>query len=179
MKKEITTLTFLIIVLIAISSGPYIFSDHETERTFVSSKPKCPYFEDYTKTETAYTYINTKLGYSIEIPKGWYVAPTDDNDPRMYNCDNVEGGSSFGIYTTYANAYYDYEKELATTKEKVYTDLIPGAIVIKHNMENLEHAPWGYIYTIVYKKEKKVFSLIVPGNIEESTVLPTLKLIQK
>ena len=147
------------------------------KKTSVISANKCPYFENYVKTETEHTYINTTIGFSIQVPKGWYIPTANDADPRMYNCNNVEGGPSLGIYTTNALKYYDYKTELSTTKEKMYRNLIPGAIVIKTNTDNFETAPWGYPYTIVYEKEKKAFFLIVRGNIEESTLLPTLKLI--
>src|SRR6185295_15075566 len=98
MKKTIKIFIFLAIAITAILSGLYIFSDHDTEKTSVSSSSKCPYFENYIKTEAKYTYTNTTIGFSIQVPKGWYVATANDIDPRMYNCDNEDGGPSFGIY---------------------------------------------------------------------------------
>jgi len=178
MKKTVILLSFLIITLLIIFLGSYVFSDRTPKETpIISTRPKCPYFVDYIKTETERIYTNTVLGFSIQVPKGWYIAPENDTDPRFYNCDNVEGGSSLGIYTTYATTYLDSAK-LLKTEEKIYTDLVPGAVVIADKMEDLDHAPWGFLYTIVFEKEKKIFELIVPGNIEESALLPTLKIIQ-
>jgi hypothetical protein len=175
MKKTIKILSFLILVLIAIFLS-YVFLDPTQEKISITSTRMCPYFEKYIKTAAEYTYINSVLGFSLKIPQGWYVTPTDDLDPRFYNCDNVAGGPSFGIYPTYEGAYNNYKKELAASQDEVYTNLIPGVLFIKNNMKDLDHAPWGYLFDIVFEKEKKMFNLIVDGNIEESTVLRSLKL---
>lgn len=180
MKKTIIkTLILVVIIMIAIFFGLYTFLHYPVEKTYVTSTRKCPYFENYRKTEVESEYKNTTVGFSIKIPKGWYIPGADDSDPRMYNCDNIEGGPSLGIYSTHysssAGAYDNYMKDIPV--EKVYKDIIPGAIVIKEKIENLETAPWGYLFIIVFEKEKKVLHLIVPGNIEDSPILPTLKLI--
>ena len=146
------------------------------DTTYQTSRPKCPYWKSYTRTETSSKYINTTVGFSVQVPKGWYVAPENDKDPRVYNCDNVEGGPSFGIYPTYAGAYENYEKGMIKV-EKKYTNIASGIIFIKEKTDDLDTAPWGFIYTVVSEKDKKVFNMIVAGNIEDSTVLPTLKLI--
>ncbi len=177
--NKITKSLGLLIILLAVLFAIYSFLDYGSKTVPEKIVRKCPPFVGYTKTETEYLYTSTIYGFSLQVPKGWFVAPATDTDPRVYNCGDAQGGASFGISgTEYDYAFAYYQKNFTTKKGKMYPDLIPGAIVVEYDMSDAETAPWGYWYLVVFEKEKKAFNLVTPGKIEDNTVIPTFKLIK-
>ncbi len=144
----------------------------------------CYYRPDDIKTEKDYVYDNTALNFSLTIPKGWFVPPTNDNDPHVVNCGNSDKGKSFeiqgqdGRFDLYKYNYDYYQKNLISGKGKVYTDIIPGAMVVEYIMENPEEVSWPYWYIIIFSRERVSFNFASSGRIEDNKFIETFKILK-
>jgi len=143
----------------------------------------CYYGQEDIKTNSDYSYKNSALGFSLDIPSGWFVPLSKDDDPHFVNCGDSNMGSSFEIQGT--SKYYDeelayYQKALKSDNRRTYPNLIKDAVVVEYVIESSDGAEgdgWGKWYKIIYLNKKKSFNFASYEGIENNYFINSFKLI--
>lgn len=146
----------------------------------------CAYSKDSIKTKSEYLYKNETYGFTLNIPSKWFVPTLEDSSSlHFYNCDkDNRTGSSFEIQGMYSGDYFkalleEAQQDLANPGVKIYKDVIPNAVIIKHFSAITDGDGWVNWYSIIFEKEGRAFRFGTNWEIEEnSIVISTFRLIK-
>lgn len=137
-----------------------------------------------TTTGQLNTYINSQVGFSLTLPKGWFLPSTTDNDPHFYEtqaCSNQDRIDCLAIeisQSSYSASQIDQALSDAIgnggTPTKT-TSLISGATVIKGYAPGAAEG-WSYEYDVFFIAQNKTFTIFTNDKKLETSVLPTFKL---
>lgn len=127
------------------------------------------------------TYVNTRLGFEITFPAGWYIPPANDDDPHAYSCagyrcdkgaleiqrDDELAGRNFTTVLTEAKKMHPDTQEVV--------NIISGAKVLKFTASPYAEG-WRYEYEIIFYPQKTGYVVFTHGQEVESEILPSFKL---
>lgn len=125
-------------------------------------------------------YNNTAIGFSLYLSKGWIVPSKDSDDPHSVNCstrDSFEIHSWIGASQLYEDEYKEYLQPKGSKTVKIYTDLIPDAIVREFIVINPEEVSWPHWSTILFKNEKKAYFFGSMKSPDQYPFLSSFKLL--
>jgi hypothetical protein len=104
-------------------------------------------------------YVNTKEGFQLTIPSGWFVPPATVGDPHFYNSCENSWTDGFEIHS------YDFKE--ATQIESampvgmhVISGLVPGATTFGNGSTALSsdgNDGWPNVTYILFEADKKAF----------------------
>lgn len=111
-------------------------------------------------------YRNTRLGFAMTFPAGWYLPSPEDGDPHMYACPNydcdafeVQGLSVEGIGS---EAEFRSGKWAEGYSVRPAGDIVPGAVsVVTGAMPGLD---WRYGYGIFFPEARSAFRVFTNNN---------------
>ena len=126
-------------------------------------------------------YVNTKLVFTIDIPSGWNVPPSDDGDPHFVNCLNKDGfeiHSGNNPSSLFVNEYEEYLHQTYTKTLHVYNGLVSGAIVREFTIIEPEGDGWPHWSVILFPKEKVAYYFASLHSIEKYPFVSTFRLVK-
>lgn len=125
--------------------------------------------------------MNTSIGFSLNLPRGWSVPSNNDDDPHLINCaghDGFEVHNSNNASWLYASQYEEYSHPRETETIKIFNDLIPNAIVREFRVINPEEGgSWPHWSIILFEKEKQAFFFASEKKIDQYPFMSTFKLL--
>lgn len=184
MKKNLFAISVSLLVAAGCNS-----TQPAAEQTQPTPTPQQQLTQTSTPTPTLTTgqlniYTNSEVGFSLTLPKGWYLPSTTDNDPHFYEtqaCSNQDRIdclaleiSQSGYSASQIDQAFNDAKGNGGTPTKT-TTLVSGATVIKGFVPGPAEG-WSYEYHVFFIAQNKAFTIFTNDEKLETSVLATFKL---